>query len=89
MLLWFSLGLNNEHFVGMRCTNKFSKFGFVFCFVFVLLIFSCFVAEEKIQNILKVDINKVSIDQIEGAITANNLCDCRNPITTAFEVSAF
>ena len=73
----------------MRCTNKFSKFCFVFCFVFFLLIFSCFVAEEKIQNILKVDINKVSIDQIEGAITANNLCDCRNPITTAFEVSAF
>ena len=62
----------------MRYTNE--KL-FFFCF-------SCFVAEEKIRNILNANINEVSVDQIEDAITANNLCDCRNPITTAFEVSA-
>lgn len=44
-------------------------------------------AEEEIRKILETDINKVSMDQIEDAITANNLCDCKNPITTAFEVS--
>ncbi|XP_068725075.1 short transient receptor potential channel 5-like [Montipora capricornis] len=44
-------------------------------------------AEEKIRNILNANINELSVDQIEDAITANNLCDCRNPITTAFEVS--
>ena len=77
------------HFVAMRCTNWFSKLCFCVLFVCFLLIFSCFVAEEKIRNILNADINKISIDQIEDAITANNLCDCRNPITTAFEVSAF
>ncbi|XP_068701945.1 uncharacterized protein [Montipora foliosa] len=42
-------------------------------------------AEEKIRNILNANINELSVDQIEDAITANNLCDCRNPITTAFE----
>jgi len=46
-------------------------------------------AEKEIQKILKTDINKVSMDQIEAAITANKLCDCKNPITTAFEVSVF
>ncbi|XP_074612842.1 uncharacterized protein LOC141869990 [Acropora palmata] len=42
-------------------------------------------AEEEIRKILETDINKVSMDQIEDAITANKLCDCKNPITTAFE----
>lgn len=44
-------------------------------------------AEEEIRKVLETDINRVSMDQIEDAITANNLCDCKNPITTAFEVS--
>ena len=45
-------------------------------------------AEDKIQIFLREELDKVSIDQIEDAITADNLCDCENPITSAFEVSA-
>ena len=54
----------------------------------MVFFFSCFVAEKKIRNILTAKDSEVSIDQIEEAITASKLCDCRNPIKTAFEVSA-
>ena len=74
------------HFIAMHCTNGFSKFCLLVC---LFVYFSCFVAERKIQYILNADINDVRMDQIENAITANNLCDCKNPITTAFEVSVF
>ena len=70
----------------LQCAG-FSKFCLLVCLFFVH--FSCFVAEEEIRKILQTDINKVSMDQIEDAVTANNLCDCKNPITTAFEVSVF
>ncbi|CAH3147513.1 unnamed protein product, partial [Porites lobata] len=43
-------------------------------------------AELKIRHILK-DIDDASVDKIEEAFTANNLCQCENPVTTAFEVS--
>ena len=78
--------MNNGHFVAMHCTNGFSKFCLLVC---LFVYFSCFVGEQKIQYILNADVNKVSMDQIELAITANNLCDCKNPIITAFKVSVF
>ncbi|KAJ7391691.1 hypothetical protein OS493_017388 [Desmophyllum pertusum] len=43
-------------------------------------------AEMKIKCILE-DITAVYVDKIEDAVTAKNLCLCRNPVTTAFEVS--
>ena len=45
-------------------------------------------AELKIRHILK-DIDDASVDKIEEAFTANNLCQCENPVTTAFEVSLY
>ncbi|CAH3147511.1 unnamed protein product, partial [Porites lobata] len=44
-------------------------------------------AELKIRDTLK-DIDDASLDKIEEAFTANNLCRCKNPVTTAFEVSS-
>ena len=43
-------------------------------------------AETKIKNILE-NISTVFVSEIEDAITAKSLCLCRNPVTTAFEVS--
>ena len=45
-------------------------------------------AELKIRDTLK-DIDDASLDKIEEAFTANNLCRCRNPVTTAFEASLY
>ena len=45
-------------------------------------------AELKIRDTLK-DIDDASLDKIEEAFTANNLCRCKNPVTTAFEVSLY
>ena len=42
----------------------------------------------KIRDTLK-DIDDASLDKIEEAFTANNLCRCKNPFTTAFEVSLY
>ena len=48
--------------------------------------FDLFTAEAKIKCILE-NISGVFVDEIEDAVTAKNLCLCRNPVTTAFEVS--
>ena len=45
-------------------------------------------AELKIRDTLK-EIYTTSLDKIEEAFTANNLCRCKNPVTTAFEVSLY
>ncbi|XP_078359537.1 short transient receptor potential channel 5-like [Oculina patagonica] len=43
-------------------------------------------AETKIKYIVE-NISTVYVDEIEDAVTAENLCLCQNPVTTAFEVS--
>ena len=45
-------------------------------------------AELKIRDTLK-KIYTTSLYKIEEAFTANNLCRCENPVTTAFEVSLY